>query len=56
MFSIVILGLIAAVAYEYSTFTSNKIVDIASQEIRSNARIEVHDVSQILANNLQTRK
>ena len=41
-------------AYQYSTFTSNKIVDIASQEVRSNARIEVHDVSQILANKLQT--
>jgi hypothetical protein len=46
--NIIILGLIAAVAlvssffaYQYSTFTSNKIVDIASQEVRSNARIEV---------------
>jgi signal transduction histidine kinase len=28
--------------------------DIASQEVRSNARIEVHDISQILANKLQT--
>ena len=59
--NIVILALIAAVAlllsifaYQYSTLTSNKIVDIASQEVRSNARIEVHDVSQILANKLQT--
>jgi hypothetical protein len=59
--NIVILALTAAVAlilsifaYQYSTFTSNKIVDIASQEVRSNARIEVHDVSQILANKLQT--
>ena len=41
-------------SYQYSTLTSNKIVDIASQEVRSNARIEVHDVSQILANKLQT--
>ncbi|MGB6531016.1 MAG: sensor histidine kinase [Candidatus Nitrosopolaris sp.] len=59
--NLVILALTAAVAlilsifaYQYSTFTSNKIVDIASQEVRSNARIEVHDVSQILANKLQT--
>ena len=59
--NIVILALIGAVAlllsifaYQYSTFTSNKIVDIASEEVRSNARIEVHDVSQILANKLQT--
>ncbi|MGC1929123.1 MAG: cache domain-containing protein, partial [Candidatus Nitrosopolaris sp.] len=59
--NIIILALTAAVslvfsifAYQYSTFTSNKIIDIASQEVRSNARIEVHDVSQILANKLQT--
>ena len=57
----VILALLAAVAlvlsifvYQYSAFTSNKIVDVASQEVRSNARIEVHDASQILANKLQT--
>jgi signal transduction histidine kinase len=58
--NIVILVIIAAVAlvlsifaYQYSTFTSNKIVDIASHEVRSDARIEVHDISQILANKLQ---
>ena len=59
--NIVILAVVATVAvgvsifsYQYSTFTSNKIGDIASQEVRSNARIEVHDLSQILANKLQT--
>jgi signal transduction histidine kinase len=59
--NIVILAVVATVAvgvsiflYQYSTFTSNKIGDIASQEVRSNARIEVHDISQILANKLQT--
>ena len=36
------------------TFTSNKIVEISSQEVRSNARIEVHELSQILSNRLQT--
>jgi signal transduction histidine kinase len=55
---LIIIALVALVlsifAYQYSTFTSNKIVDIASQEVRSNARIEVHDISQILANKLQT--
>jgi signal transduction histidine kinase len=58
--NIVILVIIAAVAlvlsifaYQYSTFTSNKIVDIASQKVNSDARIEVHDISQILANKLQ---
>ena len=59
--NIAILFIIAAVvlgvsifSYQYSTFTSHKIVNIASQEIRSNTRIEVHDISQILANKLQT--
>ena len=55
--TVVILVIIAAVlsifVYEYSTFTSKKIVDIASNEVRSDARIEVHDISQILANKLQ---
>ena len=59
--NIVILAVIAGIAlvlsifsYEYSILTSNKIVDIASQEVRSNTRIEVHDISLILANKLQT--
>src|SRR5215831_6038543 len=59
--NIVILVIIVAVAsalsiivYQYFTFTSSKIIDIASREVRSNARIEVNEVSQILANKLQT--
>jgi signal transduction histidine kinase len=42
------------ISYQYSNSTSDRIVDIASQEIKSNARIEVHDLSQILANRLKT--
>ena len=41
-------------SYQYSIATSNKIVDIASQEVRSNVRIEVHDLTQILGKQLQT--
>ena len=59
--SIILLSAIAALAvvlsvvsYQYSSSTSNNIVDIASQDIRSNAQIAVHDLSQILANRLQT--
>ena len=59
--NIILLTAIAALAvilsiisYQYSSSTSNDIVDIASQEIRSNARIAVHDLSQILTNRLQT--
>jgi signal transduction histidine kinase len=59
--SIIILVAIAGLAvilsiisYQYSSSTSKDIVDIASQEIRSNARIEVHDLSKLLANRLET--
>src|SRR6476619_826698 len=59
--SIMLLTAIAALAvilsiisYQYSTSTSNDIVDIASQEIRSNARIAAHDLSHIVTNRLQT--
>ena len=55
---LIIIGSIALLlsvfSYHYSSFTSNKIIDVASQEIRSNARIEVHDLSQILTNKLQS--
>jgi hypothetical protein len=55
---LIIIGAIALLlsvfSYHYSSFTSNKIIDVASQEIRSNARIEVHDLSQILTNKLQS--
>jgi signal transduction histidine kinase len=58
---LVILAVIAGIAlvlsifsYQYSIITSNKIRDIASQEVRSNARIEVHGLTQILGKQLQT--
>jgi signal transduction histidine kinase len=61
MDSIIILVAIAGLAvilsiisYQYSSSTSKDIVDIASQEIRSNARIEVHDLSKLLSNRLET--
>jgi signal transduction histidine kinase len=59
--NILILSIIAGIAlllsilsYQFSILISNKIVDIASQQVRSNTQIEVHDISQILANKLQT--
>ncbi|MFL6420638.1 MAG: cache domain-containing protein [Nitrososphaeraceae archaeon] len=52
---VVATGLLLSIfSYQYSSFTSNKIIDIASQEIRSNGKIEVHDLSQILANRIQS--
>ena len=53
----VIVGIVLIVSillYQYSVLTSNKIDEIASKEVRSNSRIQVHDISQILANKLQT--
>jgi signal transduction histidine kinase len=59
--NIVILSVIVGIAlllsvlsYQFSVLISNKIVDIASQHVRSNTIIEAHDISQILANKLQT--
>ncbi|MGA9151875.1 MAG: sensor histidine kinase [Candidatus Nitrosopolaris sp.] len=59
--NIVILSVIVGIAlllsvlsYQFSVLISNKIVDIASQHVRSNTIIEAHDNSQILANKLQT--
>jgi signal transduction histidine kinase len=59
--NVLILAVIAVIAlllsilvYYFSTVTSNKILDIASQEVRSNTVIETHHISQILANKLQT--
>src|SRR5215469_10381575 len=51
---VVIALLLSILAYYYSSLTSNKILDIASQEVRSNTVIEAHHISQILANKLQT--
>jgi hypothetical protein len=45
--------MLSILSYQFFIIASNKIVDIASQEVRSNVRIEVHDISQILANKLQ---
>lgn len=49
----VVVG-IALFSYQYSTFTSHKIVDIALQDVRSEIRIEAHDTSQIFTNKIQT--
>jgi signal transduction histidine kinase len=45
---------LSIISYQYSSSISKDIVDIASQEMRSNARIAVHDLSEILTNRLLT--
>ena len=52
---VVATGLLLSIfSYQYSSSTSNKIIEVASEDIRSNAKIEVHDISQILGNRLQS--
>lgn len=51
---IVIATALSLFSYQFFSATSSRIADISSQEVRSNARIEVHDQSQSLANRLQT--
>lgn len=59
--SIVILVVIGAtavilsiLAFQYSNSISTKVIDIATQEIRSNAIIQAHDLSEILTNRLES--
>jgi len=59
--NIVLLLVIAAIgtslsilSYQYSSVTAKDIAEIASQEIRSNARIEAHDLSELLIHDIQS--
>ena len=59
--NIVLLLVIAAIgtslsilSYQYSSVTAKDIAEIASQEIRSNARIEAHDLSELLVHDTQS--
>jgi hypothetical protein len=45
---------LSILSYHYSSLISNNIVNIASEELRSQARIQVHDFAQILANRLES--
>jgi signal transduction histidine kinase len=42
------------ISYQHSSIVSNNIVNIASEELRSQARIQVHDLGQILTNRLES--
>jgi signal transduction histidine kinase len=54
IFIAVAAALISLFSNHYYTATSDKIADVASHEIRTNAQIQVHDLSQILANKLES--
>ena len=49
-----VAGALSIFSFRYSSLISNDIVNIASQELRSQARIQVHDFAQILANRLES--
>jgi len=52
---IAIISIIISIySYNYYNFTSNKITDIALHEIKTNNEIQVHDLSQILANKFES--
>ncbi len=46
--------ILSILAFQYSNSISTKVVDIATQEIRSNAIIQAHDLSEILTNRLES--
>ena len=46
--------MLSVYSYNYYTFTSAKITDIAIDEIKSNSQIQVHDLSQILSNKFES--
>jgi signal transduction histidine kinase len=52
---IALIGLsLSVVTFRYSTYTADEIARIASVDVRSNARIEAHDLSQILLHTLES--
>ncbi len=46
--------ILSILAFQYSNSISTKVVDIATQEVRSNAIIQAHDLSEILTNRLES--
>ncbi len=50
----VVAVLLSIFSYRYYTFTSSEIYDIALHEIKTNAQIQAHDLSQILSNKFES--
>jgi signal transduction histidine kinase len=46
--------ILSVISYQNSTNMSDKIINIASEEVRSNALIQVYDLSKMLENRLQS--
>ena len=52
---IAIIGIgLSVLSYQYSSFTANEISNISSHDVRSNAKIEVYQLSRILVRSMQS--
>jgi signal transduction histidine kinase len=52
---ITLIGIsLSIISFRYSAYTADEIARIASVDVRSNARIEAHDLSQILLHTLES--
>ena len=53
-FIAIIATILSILSYQYSSFTASKIAGIASDDVRSNARIEAYHLSQILIHSINS--
>lgn len=53
MIAIIGIGL-SILSYQYSSFTANEIANISSEDVRSNAKIEVYQLSRILIRSIES--
>lgn len=52
---IAIIGIgLSILSYQYSSITANEIANISSQDVRSNAKIEVYQLSRILVRSMES--
>jgi signal transduction histidine kinase len=54
VFTAIIAIILSVLSYQYSSLTANKIAGIASDDVRSNARIEAYHLSQILIQSIES--
>ena len=45
---------LSLVSFQYSSFTSSEILKIAAEDVRSNARIQAHDLERVMVNKLDS--
>ena len=53
VFTAIVAIILSVLSYQYSSLTANKIAGIASDDVRSNARIEAYHLSQILIQSIE---